>query len=75
MFRALTTIIFIMIAATLSACSEGPQDMQTPISGKPNPAAVFCGEHGSYNLETGECTLEDGSIVDAWQYYRDNHKG
>jgi putative hemolysin len=76
MLKARTIIFFIATAAALSACSEGQQDMQTPISGKPNPAAVYCEEQGgSYNLETGECTLKDGSVVDAWQYYRDHHKG
>ncbi|MGF1748022.1 putative hemolysin [Vibrio cionasavignyae] len=38
-----------------------------------NPAAVFCEQHGSYDLATGECLLSSGKSVDAWTYYREQH--
>ncbi|MCW8344706.1 DUF333 domain-containing protein [Vibrio sp. ZSDZ65] len=38
-----------------------------------NPAAVFCEQHGSYDLATEECLLSSGKSVDAWTYYREQH--
>jgi putative hemolysin len=38
----------------------------------PNPAAVFCVDQaGEYLLDSGECRLPDGSVVNAWEYYRE----
>jgi putative hemolysin len=37
-----------------------------------NPSAVFCEEQGgTYSLDDETCTLTDGSVVDAWDYYRE----
>lgn len=37
-----------------------------------NPSAVFCEEQGGiYSLDDGTCTLPDGSVVDAWDYFRE----
>ncbi|MCU0252692.1 MAG: amidohydrolase family protein, partial [Vicinamibacterales bacterium] len=48
--------------------------------GLPNPAAAFCAEKGgTYHIEnraTGArsiCRLADGRVVDAWEFYRQNH--
>lgn len=36
-----------------------------------NPAAQFCSEQGgSYDLSSGACALGDGTVVDAWDYFR-----
>jgi putative hemolysin len=55
-----------------AACS--PENTQTNIA---NPAATFCVEQGgSYTPATADtaatCTLADGRIVDAWDYFREN---
>ena len=35
------------------------------------PAASFCGDQdGIYVAESNECRLSNGSVVDAWTYYR-----
>jgi putative hemolysin len=39
-------------------------------AGLPNPAAVLCEEHGRYDLTSGNCTLNDGRVVNAWDYFR-----
>lgn len=46
----------------------------------PNPAAVFCVDKGgSYSIVDGDtgqhgiCTLADGRVVDAWDYFREQH--
>ncbi len=37
-----------------------------------NPSAVSCQEQGgTYSLEDETCTLPDGSVVDAWDYFRE----
>jgi len=41
-----------------------------PKAGLPNPAAVFCEQHGTHDLKNGTCTLKDGTVVDAWTFYR-----
>lgn len=39
--------------------------------GLPNPAAVFCEEQGGTTSGPEPmCNLPDGSVVDAWEYYR-----
>ena len=45
-----------------------------------NPAAVYCIEQGSaYSTvdtdegQRGLCTLADGTVVDAWEYFREQH--
>jgi putative hemolysin len=42
----------------------------------PNPAAVFCEEQGGKTSGPEPmCELPDGSIVDAWEYYRTEGPG
>jgi len=44
--------------------------------GLANPAAVFCAERGGeYLLASGQCRLADGTTVDAWTYFREQHAG
>jgi putative hemolysin len=45
----------------------------------PNPAAVFCEERGgTFEIRQNEagaqglCRLPDGSLVDAWDHFREN---
>ncbi len=45
-----------------------------------NPAAVYCTESGgTYKIEDGEkgqfgtCSLPDGRVIDAWDYFRQQH--
>jgi len=45
-------------------------------AGLANPAAVFCAERaGEYLLDSGQCRLADGTTVDAWTYFREQHAG
>lgn len=55
-----------VLAILLGGCGS---DGATEIA---NPAAVFCEEQGgSYSLDDETCTLPDGSVVDAWDYFRE----
>jgi putative hemolysin len=37
-----------------------------------NPSAAFCEDQGgTYSLDDETCTLPDGTVVDAWDYYRE----
>ncbi|GHA95682.1 DUF333 domain-containing protein [Shewanella indica] len=80
-------VLTVMIVGTLlllGGCSEeaaktGSESLKDTV-GSPNPAAVFCVESGG-KLElvqeqkgtVGYCHLPDGSIVEAWAYFRANH--
>jgi len=61
-----------------SACASAPDqgidyDSRTGI---PNPAAAFCANRGgTYDLATGDCTLGNGTTVDAWEYFRSEYGG
>ena len=64
-------------AVFLNACSPAPAGT-TPEAGLPNPASVFCEEHGGrLDLRTGTdggvagiCIFPDGSECDEWAYFR-----
>ncbi|MCG9625136.1 DUF333 domain-containing protein [Vibrio mediterranei] len=58
----------------LAGCSSSDQVNKEQPIGMANPAAVYCEEHGTFDLQTGQCTLKSGEAVDAWDYYRENHK-
>ncbi len=63
------TGIFTAAACTHQAAENGSSENVSI----PNPAAVFCVDQGGeYLLDSGECRLPDGSVVDAWEYYREN---
>jgi len=57
------------------------QVVDTPRQRMANPAAVFCVEQGgAYRIVTsdsgdqyGECVIMVERVVDAWQFYRENH--
>lgn len=57
----------------LTACTSYPDrevddDASVQI---PNPAAVFCADQGgTFDLTSGTCTLANGTVVDAWEYFR-----
>jgi putative hemolysin len=50
----------------LAGCGSDADETQVA-----NPSAVFCEQQGgTYSLQDETCTLPDGSVVDAWDYYR-----
>ncbi len=64
------------VTCGLAACVGGDPDAHPPTVGQPNPAAVFCEQQGgTHDLAAGSCTLEDGSVVDAWEFYRESSAG
>ncbi|MGB5758713.1 MAG: DUF333 domain-containing protein [Acidimicrobiales bacterium] len=61
-------------AAIVILLTAGCGDDRNQDTGIPNPAAVYCEDQGG--TTTGPepmCELPDGSIVDAWGYYREHH--
>lgn len=74
--RSIATIMAAAALLTLTACSDQAADGPPgDVVGKPNPAAVFCeAQGGQYLLDTGECRLADGTVRDAWEFYRANAK-
>jgi putative hemolysin len=58
----------VVVVVMLAGCGGGAGGDDAEIA---NPSATFCGEQGGvYSLEDETCTLPDGSVVDAWDYYR-----
>ncbi|MGF6147193.1 Putative hemolysin [Kingella potus] len=83
--KTIHTLSALAAAAVLSACSTADQPAAQPEStavGMANPASVYCVEQGGKSEirkdkegnEYGMCRLPDGSVVDEWDYYRQNHK-
>ncbi|WP_170478708.1 putative hemolysin [Ruegeria arenilitoris] len=75
MHRFLASTIALM---TVAACDSEPEQ-STELA---NPAATFCIESGAkyeirdgVNGQSGVCILQDGSEVDAWEYFRENNPG
>jgi putative hemolysin len=66
---ALATMLVLLVACTAT---------DTPETGMPNPAAVYCEEQGyAYEIRTaadgsqsGVCIFDDGSECDGWAFYR-----
>ena len=69
-----TALIASAVIFTVAACSvQSPENSPGEGVGQPNPSAVFCEEQGGeYLLDTGECRLADGTVRDAWEYFRAN---
>ncbi|OEF22339.1 putative hemolysin [Vibrio rumoiensis] len=74
MLASVVTAVTAMSACASEQPSTQKQDMK-------NPAATFCVDQGGQYTsnktdkgQVGTCTLSDGSQVDAWKYFRDNHK-
>lgn len=73
------TIGTLLLATTaITACTHNP----TPKNiGMPNPASQYCLEQGGkLNIvkddqggEIGMCTLPDGSEIEEWKFFRQNH--
>ncbi|MDD9157518.1 DUF333 domain-containing protein [Aliivibrio sp. S4TY2] len=64
--------ITLSLLLSLAACSSSEKEPSAKAD-MANPAAKFCAERGTYNLDSGNCTLGNGDVVNAWEYYR-NHK-
>ena len=62
----------------LAGSDSAAQDRAVDLA---NPAAVYCVESGgtyailqSADGATGTCTLADGTVRDAWEYFRENNQ-
>jgi putative hemolysin len=61
------TIAAVSLLAFTGGCSDDDNDDP----GLPNPAAVFCEQQGGTTSGPEPmCELPDGSVIDAWDYYR-----
>lgn len=59
------------LSVTTLACG-GDDERPEDTAAIPNPAAVFCEEQGGVVFGPEPmCELPDGSIVDAWEYFRE----
>ncbi|SLN20919.1 putative hemolysin [Ruegeria meonggei] len=66
--------------ALLAACDESlSSDATAQLA---NPAATYCIDSGARyeirdgdNGQSGVCILPDGTEIDAWEYFRENHSG
>lgn len=72
MKKCFCAVALIGASIFLFACDDTKNsDAEQEPVGQPNPAAVFCSEQGGeYVLDSGECKLDNGAFVDAWDYYR-----
>ena len=72
--QRMSALAALAVTFTAPGCSDQSSENRPGDSvGRPNPAAVFCQEQGGeYLLETGECRLADGTVKDAWEYFREN---
>ena len=69
MRRVILTLAIAALVAT--GCGDDDDDTDTGI---PNPAAVYCEEQGGTTSGPEPmCELPDGTIVDAWDSYREHH--
>lgn len=57
-----------VLLGAAGGCTTTDDDTEVP-----NPAAVYCEEQGgTVSGDEPMCTLPDGTVVDAWEYYREN---
>ena len=78
MARKVLFTLFIVTSALLLASCNPKQTNPTPNTDMPNPASVYCEEHGgAVDLRqdasggvTGVCVFDDGSECDEWAYFR-----
>lgn len=69
--------LFLLSALLLGACGSAPAS-PTPAANMPNPASVYCAEHGGTleivtaadGSQTGLCKFPDGTACEEWAYYR-----
>jgi hypothetical protein len=65
-WRSSTVAYLVVVLGTGGGCAGGTGGPEVP-----NPAAAFCEERGGTVSGTEPmCTLPDGTVVDAWAYYR-----
>jgi putative hemolysin len=78
MARKVLCTLFILIGLVVSASCNSKQANPTPGADMPNPASVYCQEHGG-KVElrqdasggvAGICVFADGSECDEWAYFR-----
>jgi len=61
--------ITVIVASVLPFAGGCGDDNHSPAV--PNPATVFCEERGGTTSGPEPmCTLPDGTVVDAWEYFR-----
>ncbi len=66
--RLVTAVATASMLICTVGCGTGTENDEPRIA---NPAAVFCEEQGgAVSGDEPMCELLDGSIVDAWEYYR-----
>ncbi len=74
---ALCTLLRLMGITLLASCSPA-HTTSTPVPNLPNPAAVYCEQHGGRqeivtaadSSQTGLCLFPDDSTCDEWAYFR-----
>jgi len=54
--QQLTTIAFLLLSVTINAM--------------PNPASVYCEQHGGKSQLDGMCLFPDNSYCEEWSYFR-----
>lgn len=70
-------VLMMTAALALTACSEEPKAI-----GMANPASEYCVKQGGTSEikkdaegnEYGVCHLPDGTVVNEWDYYRQNNQ-
>lgn len=74
-------VLSIAAATVLAACgTSGKED--APMEGAANPASEFCVKQGGKleikkdkdGAEYALCHLPDGTVVEEWEYFRQNNK-
>ena len=74
--RYLLPVLAIAAGALLSACGDDG-DSGGGEANLANPASVFCVDQGGESIidgGAGICKLPDGTEIDEWEYYRENHE-
>jgi putative hemolysin len=74
------TVALILGALAVGGCTAEAtaKPTETPSAGLPNPASVYCEEHGGRceirtaedGSQYGVCIFPDGSECDEWAYFR-----
>jgi putative hemolysin len=78
MIRKTLFTLLLLIGITLLASCSPAQTTSTPVSDMPNPASVYCEQHGGKTeivtaadgSQSGLCVFPDGSTCDEWAYFR-----
>lgn len=75
-------LIPLSLLLSLTGCISIDMDLQSAKIGKSNPASEFCLKQKGFldyqkdaNGNTvGMCHLQNGQVVEEWQYYRQHHQ-